>query len=101
MTEFEIVLDRLLTVQGELAREREARIAATDKLHDLGRQPAAPSRDDVERMLRALAEGKKIDAIRYCRALTGHSLKESKDLIEAACSPKRDSIGDILRGATG
>jgi ribosomal protein L7/L12 len=42
----------------------------------------------VIEMLAAMATGRKIEAIKYCRALTGQGLKEAKDMIEAAQSPR-------------
>ena len=32
-------------------------------------------------MLEAMAQGRKVDAIKACRAITGRALKEAKDLI--------------------
>ncbi len=48
----------------------------------------APSSRDVIAMMEAMATGRKIEAIKYCRTLTGHGLKEAKDMVENAQSPK-------------
>lgn len=46
----------------------------------------APAQSDtfkmLDRMLQAMHDERKIEAIKECRALTGYGLKESKDLIE-------------------
>lgn len=43
--------------------------------------------DNVEDMLRAMAEGKTIEAIKLCRTITGMGLKEAKDAIVGAMNP--------------
>ena len=88
MNEFQMVLEKLLSVQNELAIERKSVVELETKIFAFEQQAPAPDRADVERMLRALHENKKIEAIKYCRALTGLGLKEAKDLIEAATSPE-------------
>ena len=44
--------------------------------------------NQVMEMLRAMHDGKKIEAIKACRMLTGYGLKEAKDAIEWAMAPR-------------
>lgn len=90
MNEFQQVLEKLLETRVDLAiarRERDEFRLQTEKQQ----AEALPNRGDVVLMLSAMASDKKIEAIRYCRALTGYGLKEAKDMIEAALSRNAQS----------
>jgi ribosomal protein L7/L12 len=50
--------------------------------HQLSLFDRDTSISDIEELLKAMADGRKIDAIRYHRALTKMGLRESKELIE-------------------
>jgi len=45
--------------------------------------------DDINNMIKAIKDGRKIDAIKYYRTITGMWLKDSKDAIEAHWPIKR------------
>lgn len=47
-----------------------------------------PSSRDVIEMMTAMGTCHKIEAIKYCRMLTGYGLKEAKDMVEAAMNPQ-------------
>lgn len=51
-------------------------------------QIQAASGQEVMDMMNAMATGKKIEAIKACRSLTGLGLKEAKDMIETAMNPR-------------
>lgn len=89
MTEFQIVLQRLLDLQAELGRTVQDRNNALVEIDKLRMQQGSyiPSSADVVFMLQSMANNKKIEAIKMCRQMTGYGLKESKDLIEAASAP--------------
>lgn len=88
MTEFELVLDRLAQAVAKLALETERREKAESAVADLRNAGPVPSSRDVVEMMSAMAQGRKIEAIKYCRALTNYGLKEAKDMVEAAQSPQ-------------
>jgi ribosomal protein L7/L12 len=90
MTEFELVLDRLSRTITELAIEANLRRKAEDTVAQLQVAGSQPSARDVIEMLASMATGKKIEAIKLCRLLTGCGLKEAKDMIENAQSPRND-----------
>lgn len=48
--------------------------------------------DDVHVLMRAMADGRKIEAIKAYRTLTGYGLKESNDAVEAAMSPPQHAV---------
>ena len=61
-------------------------VETVDELIDIAVPDAIVERPaivQIDAMLKAIAENRKIDAIREYRAMTGMSLKESKDAIEA------------------
>ena len=64
----------------------------------------APTVDinDVNSLLDAMQAGRKIDAIKAYRQLTGQGIKESKDAVEKYWRPiEPATLGDILNKATG
>lgn len=90
MAEIDLILDRMEKLAVELGRERaktetaEANFAAaSEHAAQLQREPRI-NPESVIAMLNFMAEGRKIDAIRMHRQMTGWGLKESKDAIEAA-----------------
>ena len=72
-----ILLDRLQSQEREIGIETQRRISAEQKA-----ERVSMSGSDVIQMVEAMASGRKIDAIKLYRQMTGYSLKESKDAIE-------------------
>lgn len=72
-----ILLDRLQEQERELGKEQQRRVAAEAKSERLS-YPGA----DVVALLEHMASGRKIDAVKLYRQMTGYGLKESKDAIE-------------------
>lgn len=83
------LLDRLLTSRELLERERQFRMNAEAAVARLSASGPTPSVNDVLAMMDAMAAGKKIEAIKRHRTLTGYGLKESKDAIEAVMDRTR------------
>lgn len=90
----EILLNRLERLAVELGNARaerdrlarqveavETRIADAET-----RANRAPSPDNIHELIGYMAEGRKIEAIKCHRFLTGYGLKESKDAIESVMS---------------
>ena len=104
MTEFDTLLDRLCDAHAALGREQAARIAAEHQLTTL--QAAAPLRAnatvqandairaEVIALMEHMAAGRKIDAIKSIRTLTGYGIKESKDAVEAGMYRHRSDAVD-------
>ena len=63
-------------------------VAELDNIIDVevpeqAQEPIYPKNEDVEALMKLMVEGtRKIDAIRYHRAVTGMALKESKEVVE-------------------
>ena len=45
--------------------------------------PDQPTQEQIEKIANVLTSGRKIDAIKICREITGKGLKDSKDFVEA------------------
>lgn len=56
--------------------------------------------DSVNSLMTAIAEGKLIGAIKWHRTITGYSLRESKDVVEAAIKGSFDYWTNRLEGYT-
>ena len=89
----EILVNRMIAQTKELARQevicsqsRERLSQAEARVSVLCQQP---QKADVNEMLRAMADNRKIEAIKAHRSLTGSPLKESKDIIEAAMGQRQ------------
>lgn len=84
---FSIVLDRLQEATQQLERERVARAEIETEVRRLQSEVAGignrPSPQHVVDLIRAMADDRKIEAIKAFRTLTGYPLKESKDAIES------------------
>jgi ribosomal protein L7/L12 len=79
----QLLLDKLVDLAGEAARERALRFEAEDKLHKAEREArSAPGVADVDALMDALSEQRLIEGIKAYRVLTGSGLKESKDAVE-------------------
>ena len=72
------LLDRIESLAIRLGETREQREALEAKKPLAG----VPSAEDVVSLVRAMGNGRKIDAIKHYRTLTGEGLKESKDAVE-------------------
>ena len=81
MNEFTILLDRLLETKERLA-------VAEKEIDSLRSSGPIPSSSDVIEMMSGMATGRKIEAIKFCRSLTGYGLKEAKDMVEAVMNPQ-------------
>jgi ribosomal protein L7/L12 len=77
------LLNRIECLAQAQARAEERQRDAEDKLYRASHTvPVNPTA--VVTMLTAMANSRKIEAIKECRAITGLGLKEAKDLIEGA-----------------
>lgn len=83
------LIDRIIELSGKLAVAEFRLSNARAEIDTMKTGPIVAPRDVLE-MLAAMRDGKKIEAIKYCRTLTGYGLKESKDLIESAW-PSREA----------
>ncbi len=73
-----ILLDRLEEAARDLGKERQMRAAAEQKTERISYSSA-----DVVALIENIATpGKKIEAIKLYRQMTGYGLKESKDAID-------------------
>jgi ribosomal protein L7/L12 len=87
MTEaFTLLVDRVEDLSGRLAVLRAECTELRDHLTEINAKGPMPSPNDVIDLLRAMADGRKIEAIKAYRTLTGYGLKESKDAVEAVMS---------------
>ena len=95
-------IQKLLITRDELSNEDIEIIDAIVEFNVPVPAKAYASCADVDDMLKAMREGRKIDAIKAYRSITGTGLKEGKDAIEAnwlpvpALSSSNANLGDIL-----
>lgn len=73
------MLNRIVTLSLALENERRERQVAESKV---ATQQWGNPEEEVIRLIRYMAEDRKIEAIKSFRTLTGHGLKESKDAVE-------------------
>jgi hypothetical protein len=75
------LLDRLLDTTRECSDERRRADRLADKLDNMVPSPAC-SPQQLQAFIDAVAQGRKIEAIKTHRLMTGMGLKESKDQVE-------------------
>lgn len=74
--------DMLDTIEAGI---KSTEVVVSKPTHD---QIVAAAGAEVKLMLESMRTGKKIEAIKACRMLTGYGLKEAKDAIEMAQTPQ-------------
>lgn len=69
-------------VESQLSNHAVEHVAALVEECLPKQEPVKANAGEIDEMLKAIREGKKIDAIKWYRSLTGYGLKESKEAIE-------------------
>lgn len=80
---FARLISQISILRGSMLNNYDVRDIATT----LDEMAASASSDSVNRLLSAMKDGRKIEAIKEYRSITGMGLKESKDAVEMYSVP--------------